>query len=205
MKKIILITCFSLFIFSYFSYDNAVHGEMSNIDGMLVPEEPEQHNLENTDYEPLIDGNKEALIQKMATYKIRARVLHTKWYNENNIGKYVPVDLALGWGDMSDNILIKKLDIGQGGRFYTYTYKDSSININNIIVNSANNHIIVRDERILKKMKKIRVGQIIKITGFLVNIKDVKTNETRITSMVRTDTWAGACEIILVEDFEIEK
>ena len=66
---------------------------------------------------------------------------------------------------------------------------------------SANNHLIPADGEIKKEISKIRKGDIVEITGYLVSLK--ATNPEGETydwnsSLTRTDTGNGACELIYV-------
>jgi len=51
----------------------------------------------------------------------------------------IPEDLALGWGPMSDNRVLRKIDISQSNRFYYWRAPaDSPIGKDSIITHSAN-------------------------------------------------------------------
>ena len=65
---------------------------------------------------------------------------------------------------------------------------------------SANMHLIPSNSSLYSKMKKIRKGQLVLIKGFLVDMFDKESSWFVKTSMVRTDSGAGACEVILVSD-----
>ena len=70
----------------------------------------------------------------------------------------------------------------------------------------SNNHLITRSDEIRKKNAHVKVGDQIKIKGALANYTSLN-NESgwRNSSLTRTDTGNGACEVIWVESLEILK
>jgi hypothetical protein len=137
-----------------------------------------------------------------ANYDITARVLGRETYGFDSLSDLVPEDLALGWGPMSDNRVLATLDISQGARFYSWRPRSGMpIARDDIIAHSANTHVIPADARIRKQLARLRVGEVIRLTGTLVDA--VRDDGAYIhTSMTRTDTGAGACEVLLVETVE---
>jgi hypothetical protein len=68
----------------------------------------------------------------------------------------------------------------------------------------SNNHILTDDARLARKMRNVRIGDQIHITGQLASYKHQSgLNFSRGTSTVRTDTGNGACETIFVDDVNI--
>jgi hypothetical protein len=141
-------------------------------------------------------------ITPRANYDITARVLGREDYGFDTLSDLVPEDLALGWGPMSDNRVLSALDISQGARFYSWRPRSAlPIARDDIIAHSANTHVIPADARIRKQLARLRVGEVIRLTGTLVDA--VRDDGAYIhTSMTRTDTGAGACEVLLVETVE---
>lgn len=66
----------------------------------------------------------------------------------------------------------------------------------------SNNHLISDDESIRRQVRKIRVGDQIRVRGQLAAYSN-SSGATRGTSTTRTDTGDGACETIFVESFSI--
>lgn len=67
----------------------------------------------------------------------------------------------------------------------------------------SNNHLLTDNDYISSLIKSVKVGYIIKLSGFLVNYSNNDTGYNRNTSITRTDRGNGACETIYVNDFEI--
>jgi hypothetical protein len=168
--------------------------------GALVKEIPVQSDIAKKVVYP--HGGKYQL-EALANFEIKARVLGKETYQFDRGAELVPVDLALGWGRMSDSAVIDKLSVTQGGRFYRYRWEDAPpIPPNEIISHSANMHLIPTSPTIEKKMKQVRPGQIVHITGQLVEARAPDGAVWR-SSLTRDDSGNGACELIRVESFEI--
>jgi hypothetical protein len=66
----------------------------------------------------------------------------------------------------------------------------------------SNNHLISDDAAIRRQVRNIRVGDQIRIRGYLASYSN-ELGAKRGTSTTRTDTGDGACETIFVESFRI--
>ena len=73
--------------------------------GMKAPIDPVQTKLED----PKKISMDEFMITPLAEFQIRAKVLSTKRYRWGKESKLSPVDLALGWGPMSDENILKSI------------------------------------------------------------------------------------------------
>ncbi|OQX94507.1 hypothetical protein B6I21_09375 [candidate division KSB1 bacterium 4572_119] len=172
--------------------------KISHGPGIIAAQVPQQVNLQNQ--KSFLHNN--FWVTPLAKFSVEARVLSKNWHRFNRYRKIVPVDLALGWGKMSDESILKEFKIYQRGMKYYWSSKTMPIPRKEIISHSANMHIIPANEQIRKKMKKIRRGHHIKIRGYLVKIRG-KNGKNWGSSMTRTDWGNGACELVWVEHFEI--
>lgn len=145
---------------------------------------------------------KEFTIVPKASFDIEARVLSRKNYHFGTEAKLSPVDFAMGWGPMSNYEVLKDLRISQHNRWYFYRYKEAPILPSEIVRNSANMHMIPADDRVKRKLAKVRRGKIVRIKGYLVNVRGAKGWHWN-TSLTRRDSGNGSCEVIWVEDVEI--
>ena len=68
-----------------------------------------------------------------------------KVYGYDRSAKLVPVDLAVGWGPMSDQAVLDRLKITQSMRFFWYEYQSPPIPKDQIISHSTNLHVIPAD------------------------------------------------------------
>ena len=164
-------------------------------DGVLAAAEPRQDDL---DAGAQIRLGRWTLTPR-ATYQVTARVLGNERYHFDALADLVPEDLALGWGPMSDNRILRDIDISQSNRFYYWRSKSLPLPRDAIIAHSANTHVIPATRAVATLLSRIRSGQVVTLSGSLV---DARRNDglSIKTSMTRTDSGAGACEVLLVDD-----
>ncbi|MFZ6658962.1 hypothetical protein [Undibacterium sp. TJN19] len=168
--------------------------------GSIAPDEPVQTMLSSG---KTYDQNNYKLTA-LADFTIEARVLSKQTYSSDREADLAPVDLALGWGSMSDTAVLDQLSIGQSNRFYFYRWeKEPPRPPTEIATHSANMHLIPTTPALEKIMKDVRVGQVVKIRGQLVEARAVDGWHWR-SSLTRDDTGAGACELIRVEAIEVK-
>ena len=143
-------------------------------------------------------------LKPRAHYDITARILSTERYRFDRLAALIPEDLALGWGPMSDTQVLATVDISQSGRFYWWRpHPNTPVPPETIITHSANTHVIPVNEQIGKALARLRVGEVVRLTGTLVD--GTRDDGAWIhTSLTRNDTGAGACEVLLVETVEVK-
>ncbi len=167
--------------------------------GSIAPKYPVQTDASRT--QPIVLDDYTLI--PLADYSIEARVLGTESYSIGREADLSPLDLALGWGAMSDSLVLNKLSISQGGRFYNYQWQnDPPIPAKQIATQSANTHLIPASAEIERHIKSVRVGQVVRMTGQLVEAQAADGWRWR-SSLTRDDTGAGACELFRVESIQI--
>lgn len=167
--------------------------------GILAPNAPVQRDMEAS---RTLHRNGYT-ITRLADFEIEARVIHRKSYVDEQDGELAPVDLALGWGDMSDTRVLDQLSISQNSRFYFYRWpNEPPIPEQAIIAQSANMHMIPANDAIETALLKIKQDQLVRIAGYLVKAQ-TRDGRTLVSSLTRDDTGAGSCEIIWVESVEV--
>ncbi len=114
------------------------------------------------------------------------------------------MDLTLGWGKMSDESVLDSIDISQSNRWYHWGTDKSPIPSREIETNSANMHLIPKDQSVESMIKRSRKGDIVEFSGYLIRV-DAKDGWYWESSLSRTDTDYHACELVWVESFEIQK
>lgn len=197
MKNTLYLLLFILVVLAWRNWENRA---IVHPPGILVPETPQQSALPPA--EPFQQN--EFLITPRAAFSIRARVLSRENYRLGQEAALSPVDLALGWGVMSDQALLDQIDISQGSRWYFTRYDyPAPISDQAIIRNSGNMHIIPANNWVRDKIGDIRVGDIIQARGSLVDVDQDSGFYWR-TSLTRNDSGGGSCEIFYVEQVFIE-
>jgi hypothetical protein len=168
--------------------------------GVLVPDEPRQ-TLPTRGPWPS-NGYR---ITPLAGFSMRGLVLHKERYWMDRGADLSPVDLALGWGPMSDQSIVDQLDLSQGGRFYRWSPKQRRppIPIGEIASHSANMHMIPATPEVKRRLLQARQGTIVTLDGELVLVEGKDGFRWR-SSLSRTDTGAGACELVWVDRVSVQ-
>jgi len=186
-----------------FSSGSGLHDVHSGFKGLpgkvLVPEEPVQQALV-----PVKSLNfKGAQIRLTHRFNVQGLVLSRKHYRVGTESKYSKVDLALGWGAMSNPNPLRMIKISQSNRFYHFRYEHAPPMPHRTIENSsANMHMIGATPEIDKKLKSVKQGDVVKINGYLAHIKQGNGWQWR-SSTSRNDVGSGACELVYVNAIEI--
>jgi hypothetical protein len=167
--------------------------------GAIAAADPLQSDLEAP--QTITKGEFQVIGQ--ARFSAEVRVLSRERYRLGALADVAPLDIAVGWGPMSDSKVLEYIDITQSGRFYFWHYDDEPpIPQNEIESHSANWHLVPANSTVWHKLSGLRVGNIVKLDGMLVNLKNPDTG-TFATSLRRDDTGAGACEIIYVQSASV--
>jgi len=196
-KKILIIV---LVLLAGMAYRDWSLREIEYPPGVLVTEAPKQVDVRGVASVTMDEYE----LTPRAEFEIRARVLSRKNYRWGSEADLSPVDLALGWGVMSDQAVIDRMEISQGSRWYYTRYElPAPVPDIEIIQNSGNMHMVPAQKWIRKKLKGVRVGDIVRLRGRLVDIDHPSGWHWR-TSLRRDDTGGGSCEIVYLEEIEIE-
>lgn len=171
---------------------------IAQVDGVIAKADPIQQNLNNAQAFKH-DGYS---FTPLANFALEARVLSRKKYSLGREAELSPVDLALGWGPMSDNRVLEKIDISQSNRFYFWRAEQLPIPPQKIIRHSSNMHMIPANERVAKQLAGLRKGNVVAITGQLVKIHADDGWRWQ-SSLSRTDTGNGACELVWVKEVSV--
>lgn len=166
--------------------------------GEIAVDDPLQSNLE----EPLAVTRGDFQVIGQAKFSAEVRVLSRERYRLGSLADVSPLDIAVGWGPMSDSAVLADLKIWQSGRFYFWRYEDEPpIPTEEIVSHSANWHLVPANSGIWRKLSGVRIGDVVKLDGMLVNLENPSVTMT--TSLTRQDSGAGACEIIYVKSASI--
>jgi hypothetical protein len=174
------------------------HRPMHPPEGQIAEHDPLQSDVPPV---PTVTHGRWTL-KPRARYDITARVLGNERYRFDALAALIPEDLALGWGPMSENRVLATLDISQSARFYSWRpHADTPVPHETIITHSANTHVIPVDDTVGKELARVRVGEVVRLTGTLVDA--TRDDGAWIhTSLTRSDSGAGACEVMLVDSVE---
>lgn len=163
--------------------------------GVLTSTDPLQKPIKGT--APLFRKERYT-VQALAEFTIEARVLARENYRFDAGAELSPVDLALGWGPMSDSAVLNQINIQQRNRFYYWHTDVFPIPRRDIEIHSANMHLIPASPIVARQLDAVRPGHIVRLGGYLVEARRDDGWQWR-SSLTREDTGDGACELIWVE------
>ena len=166
--------------------------------GMVAPFEPVQRTL---DPKPKFEF-KGYRMTSLASFEVEARVLSAKRYSHDASARLSPIDLALGWGPMSDSTVLEDIDISQSGRFYRWETRRPKIDVELIGRHSANMHLIPADDSVLAALDGVRPGHIVRFEGDLIQAEGENRWRWK-SSLTRRDAGGGACEVVFVRRLEL--
>lgn len=194
MKKIAFFSVLILIVaFFIFKKDEVTHGP-----GVVAPDQPLQEEVEDD----VLFMYKGYTVRALAKFQARARVLSRKNYGSGREAELSPVDLALGWGPMSDEQILEKISISQSNRWYRWHVDDFPIPRREIERNSANMHFIPARREIERVLKDVKKGHLVEFSGYLVKV-EAPDRWRWVSSLTRDDTGNHACELVWVEEFYI--
>jgi hypothetical protein len=122
-----------------------------------------------------------------------------RWSNDHlNVA-----DVCVVWGETAFKPTLTELDFWNGVFTCNVQTRDSVAWANFKMNQLSNNHLISADPFIRDRVGNVRIGDQIRIKGALARYGAVGGAGLRGTSTTRDDTGDGACETILVEEFEI--
>ena len=195
MKKGLIALIILIIFVIYFFYPETV---ITYPAGITASDQPNQTNVSGVNEWKLDDFNFKAL----ADYQIKARVLSRNNFSIGKESEISPFDLALGWGPMSDQNVIDKIDISQSNRWYRWKTDALPISAKEITLSSANVHIIPKDETMKDNFDEVYTGSLIEMKGFLVEVTTPDGWRWK-SSLKRDDTGSGSCELFWVEELVV--
>ena len=168
---------------------------IERLPGVLAPEAPRQKLLDGT--APAFRKDRYEL-KALAEFAVEARVLGREDYRFDAGAELAPVDLALGWGPMSDSAVLAEIAIHQRNRFYYWLTATFPIPRRDIETHSANMHLIPADATVARALQRVEPGQRIALSGQLVRVVGDDGFHWQ-SSLTREDVGQGACELIWVQ------
>lgn len=210
-ENVIFLCSFALLVVVVFLYNNfSVNKEIEKVASLRDIAEPIQINIDNQQGVIKRFDDTDVYIKFLANYTISGRVESTNHFLEDDLNHMInPVDLGITWG-----FLANKENVGKITFFhvdgYTLFCRINDRNFYNrygmyqVNANSSNNHLTPCDEMVKKQLQAIKVGDYVKLEGYLmmsqyqVMTRNGLTPTYRGSSMNRYDTGDGACESIYV-------
>ena len=185
----------------------------------IMPEvlgQSQQYKIDNPSVIKFQKNDYAYAVTPIYDYEVSALIVSKLNYKAFSIEKFARVfsyDLCLIWGSniASGTYRNKTLKFSQDCRWcFAQWYGDVNLNWEEF----SNNHLLINNSDVEKKVKSLVVGDQIKIKGQLVNVKaSLISNPGRFDSseytwnsgIEKTGLGAGACKVIYVEKLEILK
>ena len=218
---VVMIPCAVLAILNHIRANRSIEGVPEPIQVDIVEwKQRAAKNGEQVDTEKTIGGMGYGVDMRfLAHYDIKGLVVavddyDNKW-NATAFDKAIPRDISLAWGKVAANKNRfkwshgpRKLSVGYGGDVLAQL----GLSRGQIMSQVSNNHLLVDDDKLYRAIKKVRVGDYIKMEGYLISatIMDDSGNAVRDvrSSLVRTDFSSSvldrktSCEIMYVTDLQ---
>jgi len=177
-----------------------LHRPITYAPGVLIAADPTQVKLPSN--APEFDFSHFHL-KPLARFAADVRLLHSKIYRYDRQASLVPIDLAVGWGPMSDQHVLDRLHVSQSMRFFWYEYKvPPPIAVEQIVSHATNIHVIPSTPELSSRCKALRSGALVHLSGELVEATGPQIGTWR-SSLSRTDSGNGACELLYLEDLDV--
>jgi len=126
---------------------------------------------------------------------------HKAWNDNVNV-----VDLCVVWGENAASGIYHYIEFWNDQWTCSFQSKSSEAWNAFDMKEASNNHMVTDDPAVAKALRAVRIGDQIRVTGYLVDYTTFKNGSpmgTRVSSEVRTDTGNGACEVLFVESFDV--
>jgi len=214
-----LLTDFGLWM--QYSFPNVSATDPAPINTLI---DPIQKDLSGKDYIKAKGEKKRFVLNLQAEYSLAGVVVAKNtnfWFRDimrNDFDDICWVDLGIAWGDLSKDpkTLHRVWDIksrktlGQSRRltWYTSDLRKSPWSLEYVSTHMSHTHMIPATANVMKALKSIRKGDVVKLDGYLVDIYTDKTKLVARTSMSRydedfTSRGSGACEDMYVKQVQI--
>jgi len=140
--------------------------------------------------------------------KVLAITKHGRYKDVISGKDVMPVDIGITWGEFAtqlpNGIIFKHslptLDFTSKNKWLFWDGTTDLKTAEKLKHHVANIHIVPKDENILALIQNIQKNDLVKMGGFLVDVQI--DNKLYKSSMSRSDTGAGACEILYVDFVE---
>lgn len=184
-------------------WHHQIHAQIKHGAGVLVRDEPVQVMISSASENIRANG---WTLKPLAQYTMKARTLGLRSYQDDAVAGLAPYDFAAGWGRMSDEAVLERMEISQDNRRYHWRYWGAApIPEQEITTHSANIHLIPADDSVAQSIASLRIGSLVEMSGWLVEATHPGADKPWRSSLTRDDEGEGACEILYVRSLILMK
>ena len=148
----------------------------------------------------LAPASKDQSISVLKPFKGDFRILGSKTYSEDEQAKFSPIDYAVSWGVFAEPEIARHITVNQYDRYLNWKIDRLPVPAEQAMQMVSNMHIIPANPEIAKQIKHVKRGDLVRLKGDLVEIKDKDLVWT--SSLTPTDTGDGACEVFRVSSIQ---
>ena len=150
---------------------------------------------------PVLKGQS---IEVLQPFKGDFRILGSKIYQDDAQAKFSPIDYAVSWGLFAEPEIARHITVNQYDRYLNWKIDRLPVPAEQAMQMVSNMHIIPANPKIAKDIQKVKRGDLVRLKGELVEVKDHDLVWT--SSLTPIDTGDGACEVFRVSSIQwIEK
>lgn len=139
---------------------------------------------------------KDQSISVLQPFRGDFRILGSKTYTDDEQAKFSPIDYAVSWGLFAEPEIARHISVNQYDRFLNWKMDKVPVPTEQAMQMVSNMHIIPANPQIAQQIQKVKRGDLVRLQGDLVEIKD-KDLVWR-SSLTPIDTGDGACELFRV-------
>jgi hypothetical protein len=159
-----------------------------------IDKAPSQQNI----LSPIPWTSKQFKITPLARYEISARVIQIQRYYFDHMSSVSPIDFGVAWGVASNQSTIDEMTFIINDRYLSFRSPNYTPELSSCI---ANMHLLPANERVESQLKSVKLGQGISMSGYLVSLDNPNIGKFK-SSLTRSDSGPGACEIMWVETID---
>jgi hypothetical protein len=137
-----------------------------------------------------------------AAFDVSAKVVAAEHYRLDAGASLAPVDLVLTWGKLPEEPFGSQVSYQQMARYYFWHTSAAGLDLGYIQSHSSNMHMIPADDNVRRALLSVGGGDTVRVRGLLVNASR-DDGFTWNSSLSRTDSGPGACELVWVEQIQV--
>lgn len=136
-------------------------------------------------------------------YGLTGRVVTRREFQRDPTSAISPLDLGIVWGALADPARADDVSFRAGNRAVSYRAETSRAMPAHWEQQVTNNHLIPASGAIREALLDVDVGQMVRISGYLVIVTGNDIRPWRSSTRRNDNTIIGGCEIILVTGVEL--
>ena len=203
LLNVLIVVSFAVLLLSIWNR-NSLPGAIDYVASIV--DEPEQGASESAPFDVEWDGI-QYRISPEYDYDLTGMVVSFRHHDDNSrmhrlAGDHLNMlDVCVVWGNNTTGAQLDKIDFWNGIFTCNVKTRDQAAWESFDMQQLSNNHLLSADEHVRDRVKDLRVGDQIRVRGYLASYDS--PGGRRGTSTTRTDTGDGACETIYVQHFEL--